>query len=371
MRAIARISMALLAALPLWSHATHSVGYGFADSVLPAKNQELFYMGFETGFEKILGLGAVKKYVVLERTTGGAALGAQRAADALITKFGVALMVGFPTSHEALLAGRVASAKGVPAIFAGAGHSDLAKMGDMVFTTGESMAASVENMLSFISKNEKGKKGLVISNPRAVFSIDQETAIKARMAKNPSVKLDFLHLGAEQQIPADELNKLANKEYAFLFFTPYADEIAKSLEQLEGGGIDLPIYTNSSWTTGDVEFIRRFISKKMAPVYSASLWAKDEREWKVFEKAIIGKFGRTPTSEMSYGYDLGVIAGRIIKSIKGETISVATVKAAIARQRCFSETSSGRICFPLAGGHANRSIHVVKFTKNGFIGVGQ
>ena len=110
------------------------VGYGFSDAVFPAKNQEMFYMGFECGFEEILGKGAVRKYVMTEKVTDGSQMGAVKAATKLIKDTDIALIVGFPTSHEALLAAPVAKSAGLLSIYAGAGHSDLAKFGDLVFT---------------------------------------------------------------------------------------------------------------------------------------------------------------------------------------------------------------------------------------------
>jgi hypothetical protein len=162
-----------LAIVPLFCYGEEQakplIGYGSSDAVLPAKNQELFYMGFSLGFQNTVKNKNSTSLVSTKQISDNSQLGAIQSVNQLIED-GVKVLVGFPTSHEALLVGKLVKDKGILTIFCGAGHSDLGTFGHSVYTTGESMSYGVDKMMEFISENFKGKKGAIISNPYAVFS---------------------------------------------------------------------------------------------------------------------------------------------------------------------------------------------------------
>lgn len=342
------------------------IGYGFSDAVLPAKNQELFYMGFEAGVGEVLGISNLKNTIDLVRITDGSQLGAVKAAEQLLANKEVVIMVGFPTSHEALLAAPLFKQNDVLSFFAGAGHSSLANFGELINTTGESMSLSIETTLEYIKNNYIEKMGLVISNPKAVFSKNQEDSLKKKISSTQVFKkLQFANLNSNLTLDSYTLNTLKRGQFDYLILTPYADESVHFLEQLEKAEIDIPIITNSSWTTGDVEYIRRFLSRRRSEVISTMLWSKKSKDWKLFERKIIKLYGRTPTSEMAYGYDVGIISAALLKRTK-PPITKTSITETYAKTRCFDGTSVGRLCFTNRGGHAQRKIQLVKFTINGY-----
>lgn len=349
------------------SFASPIIGYGSSDSVLSAKNQELFIMGFEVGLQKVIKSKPLSELLVLDQVSNGSQLGAIGSAERLLAK-GVSLLVGFPTSHEALLAAKVAKQKGVLAIFSGASHSDLAKMGSSVFTTGESMDFAVESTLQFMRKKFNGKRGLLISNPYAVFSTNQEDVFREILAKkeNQDIPIKLTHLSKDLLLNEIDLMSVRNGEFDYIVVTPYADESAKLLEQLEKNRIDLPLITNSSWTTGDLDFGRRFLTTRKSPAYCATLWLKGSPDSREFERLIQGRYGRPATAEIAYGYDLGVIAGRVLESIKGP-ITKESVMKEFVKHKCFEGLSSGKMCFTNSGGHAIRNFTFLRFSKNGFV----
>jgi ABC-type branched-subunit amino acid transport system substrate-binding protein len=342
------------------------VGYGSSDAVLPVKNQELFFMGFDLGLQKTLKDKSMSQILAVEQVANGSQLGAIESANRLINK-GVNMLVGFPTSHEALLAAEVAKKSGVLAIFAGAGHSNLAKIGPTVFTTGESMAYGAGKMADFIKLKFSGKKGLSIVNPFAVFSKDLDDTLTKSLTDPKYSKVSVAHvsLDKDHKLSPNELQALRKKQFDYIIMTPYADESIAALEQFEQAGIDLPIVANSSWTTGDVELIRRFLTNRKAPSYLANLWLRGSPESTEFEAATSSRYGRQPTAEMAYGYDLGVIAGKVLNDAKGK-FDRESLLASFKRIHCFDSLSSGRMCFDPNGGHALRSISFVQFTKSGF-----
>ena len=123
--------------------------YGFADSVHPAKNQELFFLGFELGFDKVMGKESTSKLVGLKSSTDGSQLGAAKIIkEILVSQPG--LIAGFPTSHEALQVAPLSSKERVLTIFPSAGHTKLATFGPYVVTTGESMDVWVNTTIDFL-----------------------------------------------------------------------------------------------------------------------------------------------------------------------------------------------------------------------------
>ena len=77
------------------------------------------------------------------------------------------------------------------------------------------------------------------------------------------------------------------------------------------------------------------------------------------------QYGRIATSEIAYGYDLGVIIGKTLNTV-GPNASKLEIAEAFRKIRCFDGLSSGKMCFPLKGGHVERTIGFVKFTKDGY-----
>jgi ABC-type branched-subunit amino acid transport system substrate-binding protein len=346
------------------------IGYGYSDAVVAAKNQELFYMGFEVGFNLILGKNASDKYVQVEKSVDGSQMGADRIAKKLLTNKSLVAFVGFPTSHEALIVARIAKQNEMLSITAGSGHSGLANFGNMVYSTGESMGLSVKIMNEFIRKKFSFNRGLVISNPAAVFSINQERVIKDLNENigSDNLNLEYCSMSEDLKIGDICIENLKSNRYRYIILTSYPDESAKIMDQLDQNKIDLPIITNSSWNTGDIEYIRRYITKRTSAFYSATPWSKNTSAWQSFSKAVYDYYGRLPTNEMGYGYDVGVVIASVIKNIRRPITKQAVIDQFI-KMKCFSGTSAGKLCFDTNGGHSDRKIYMLEFKKNRFVEV--
>ena len=343
------------------------VGYGSSNAVLSAQSQELFYMGFEAGFKHTIKKSLPLDFLTTENVWDGSKLGALKSVDALI-KRNVTLIVGFPTSHEAVLAAERAKSAGIFTIIAGAGHSKLAEMGALVTTTGESMDYSTRELLEFAAGKFKGQRGIICSNPKSVYSIDQERQFERLVAeqKGKSVALSFARLNDKLRFDDKVISDLRQRKIDFILFTQYADESQSVLAQLYDAGIDIPIIANSSWTTGDVEFLRRFLAKRNAPTYGACLWLQGSRDSVEFERVIKNLYGRPPTTEVMYGYEVGVIAASIIE--RTSDYSKEGIHKAFLQNTCFPGIS-GSICFSKNGGHPQRKIYMMRLTKDGMIPV--
>jgi ABC-type branched-subunit amino acid transport system substrate-binding protein len=348
--------------------ATPVIGYGSSDAVLPAKNQELFYMGFELALRSALDKRYGHDVLGVSQVSDGSQLGSVRAAKELIAQ-GAKFLVGFPTSHEALLAADVAIKAPMLIISSGAGHEKLAKLGNHVFTTGESMDYSVGTMMDFISVKYKNEKGLLISNSRAIFSLNQaDTAHRLTKASGGKLlpNMEFADVNAQSRLPDDMILKIQSGQYKYLFLTMYADESAHLLQQLEDRGIDLPIISNTSWTTGDVMFLLRLLTRRKSETFSAALWVPGSPESAPMERLIKKTYGRDATAEMAYGYDLGIIVAKTMNGVKDQP-TAENIQKSFLGNKCFSDLSSGQLCFHPNGGHADRKIYFVQFLKDHFV----
>lgn len=319
-------------------------------------------MGFELALTELFPKDQLSEIMAVDKVTDGSKLGAMVSAQTLLKK-GVKFLVGYPTSHEAVLAAKVCLKNSILCIFSGPGHDSLGQMGKHIVTTGEPMKLSVNETLGFIKKKQLGRNGGVIVNPYAVFSQNQADMIKTLTRTRDDLRLTYISLDKDLKIPPDQLTNITNSD--FLIITPYADESAKILEALKSANIDVPIITNSSWTTGDLEFIRRYLVSWRSPIYSSTLWLKGSPESAHFERLVRKIYGREAVSEISYGYDLGVIIRALLKKLPPKYTKEDVLRA-FYQQKCFDKTTSGSLCFEKTGGHAHRSIYFVEFTKLGF-----
>lgn len=342
------------------------IGYGWSTATLSTKNQEWFYTGFELGFLQNFTNDEMKRMVSLKVDNSGSLDSGAKLADQFINE-GKIFLTGFTTSHDALLASEQIKLKGasVVALYIGPGHEKLAKMGDNVYTTGESMQQTAKAMVKFINSRFLGKSGLVISNLEAVFSINNRDMLKdvlnhsEKNAKNQN--LEFVSLDEKLRLPQEFVDKIKSGSYQFIVMTPYADECVEVLRQLEALDTHLPIIANSSWTT--IELLRRLLINRKAPTYLTSLWLKGSKDSLEFEKRLKEKYGIEANSELSYGYDAGIIISDIFKRL-GKKVDQKNILKIFKTSPCFTKTSSGTICFGAQGGHAKRDIFFVEFTAD-------
>jgi hypothetical protein len=142
------------------------------------------------------------------------------------------------------------------------------------------------------------------------------------------------------------------------------------LKQFEEQRVDLPILANASWTTDDFELIRRLLIKRRSPVFSTSLWIHGSKEGRIFEREFKKRFGREPSTEAAYGFDLGNIVGQTLRKTKPPLTSTHFMEA-FYKIGCFQKNTTGTICFKPSGGHAVRSLSFVQFENGAFKLVGK
>jgi len=337
------------------------IGYGTADSVYPKPAQELVLMGFEAGFKRTLKKKVDDDFVAVDFEVGGTPLGAVKSAQRLMDK-GARILIGFPTSHEALLVSKFVKEHQLMAIFSNAGHTQLANMGDNIYTVAESIDFSIRFFLDFMKEKFPQQKGLILINPKAVFSASHVGDIQKNL-KEPTYKnldVDLVNLNMDLVLSPTVIKDLKQGRYKFMHLTMYAEEAIPVLRQLNDNHIDIPIVGSGSWDESDIDVIRRYLFVRKSPTYGYSQWKPNSPEAKDFENIIKDIYNREPTGGMTYGYDLGVVIATTLNRIDGE-VTLESFKKAFKQELCFKRASNGTICFSPDGGHAQRKIYMYNY----------
>lgn len=351
-----------------WSDKPILVGYGWTTSVMNMDLLESFSLGFELGLSEHLDPKIKENYdlILHEGDPSGSLVNAPKVAKSLVDK-GVLILSGFPNSHDALLVSDFTKAyPDLLTAFIGAGHEALAGKAENIFTTGESMKVGVRHMLDLVRNKFSERRGLVLVNPRAVFSVNQARVIKELLGEKEFSKVaaDFVNLDSTLELADDTLKKLEAGDYAYILITPYAEESVQVMGQLNSLKRELPIVTNSTWVP--IEVLRRLIAQRTLPIYISVVWVEGSEESQDFEKRLSRRYGRQPIALMSYGYDLGLILARSVNRAE-KPLSRSSILKAFRQDLCFEGTSTGQICFPESGGHSKRKLKMMEFTpQKGF-----
>ena len=332
------------------------VGYGSATTVISPSFQENVFIGFELGFEKKLGAKRAREILVTKHVNDKSLRAAITASQGLVDA-GAVFLVGFPVSHDALLVGDYAQKNGILALFGAAAHSDLAKKGPGVLSTGSSMEHLLEQLEAFLRRTFAGKRGLAVVNPYAVFSSNQVQILKDRMAANPELKIEIRNVSDALVLAPNDLADLKAGKYDYLYLTLYPDDQVALLDQLTSAGVDKPMVT---WGGPDPDILRRYITKLKSTYYIGSPWMPDRQLTAPLDKLMQARYQRPSNSEVVIGYNLGLVAGEIVSRVKGELTRESALKA-LDENRCFAGISTKPLCFPKTGGHASLTVEFEAF----------
>ncbi|MEZ4815074.1 MAG: ABC transporter substrate-binding protein [Bdellovibrionota bacterium] len=366
MKMFLNLFIVLSCLLPFGLKANFKLGYGSSTAVVNSRIQEGFLMGFDLGIRKMLGDKRVRELLTINQVEGASQLGAIQSASELVEK-GVVALFGFPGSHDSLLAAKIAQKANVLFVAPGCNHNGLGKVGDTVYTTGHSMDREVSSMLDFLKRFYSKKKGLVIINPSASPSLSQEDIFKQQLQdkSNANLNISIVRLNLDLQLPNEELDKLKKGDYSYICFTAYPEALVSLSNQLKSNSIDLPTVAGSAWGTVDSDVMRRYISTKKSPFYMAAVWVRGRPSSVYFERTFKLRYGRDPTPDNAFGYDLGIVAGSVVKRVAGK-VTAATILSAFKKNKCFYNLTVGKLCFGDSGGHSDAKISYLKYTKKGF-----
>jgi ABC-type branched-subunit amino acid transport system substrate-binding protein len=346
---------------PCWSIEKKAlIGYGFSDAVLPSKNQEKFYLGFSLGLKQSLKDHPDLKAedIVFKATSEDQSpSGAIDAYKELKTKNVVGIF-GFPTSHEALLIANFDKDPKLVRFFPAASHNKLGEYGPTIVTTGQPMNEIASNMGDFIEKKFPGKVVSLVVNPYAVFAKSLEEKLKATL-ESKGIKFHRIPLNDQQETEVKDCPQSMD----LLVFTTYPDESMKALESIQKRyPHGAPIVANPSWTTGDLDFLRRLLGAWKSEVYSFS----DLQITRHFQKLLFKNYGLRDDVDIAFGFDAGVIAGDVYVRAGAHNATKTSFFKAFYAKKCYTKISRGKICFKAKGGLSGRSMQAVKYHHSRF-----
>ena len=351
------------------------IGYGYSAAVLPSERQEHFFMGFryglQSGFAKLPKANhTCSSYdnVVIERVvkTGKGPLDAFHAAKELINK-NVVLLAGFPTSHEALLAARVAQKSNVALVIPGAGASDLRKYGKYIFTLSPPNMDYVEEQMSDWIKSYMRKNVLVVVKKDAIFSVDMLRTFEEYNHENGNkVNLLPVYVNSNLQIDEDVLRKHLSSGISTVFITMYASE-SKSvfLQLLQQLPPTTEIFVSSAWPIGDLKYLNDIRSQFKNPISSIAIWAASfgKKQKDSFYNSFKKKYNFPPEVEAAHGYEAGVVAANVLHASKESSSS--SILDSMRSVSCISVDTVGEICRK-SSGFSERRFFKLKWKSDGF-----
>lgn len=341
------------------------IAWGSTNATVPLPVGQHFLMGFQLGMETVGGKKLFKKYVRIFSDESKSQIAALKVANEAAHD-GAAALVGFPGSHDSLLAARVAEENKISAIFPGCIDQDLANYGSFVRSTGHAGTEEVMKSIWFISKHLKGR-GLVIVNPAAVvsYNIGQLFMQKKPYARKMGVTYTIADLDSRLEISDEDMEKLKKHGFGYIVFVPYPYDMQRFTNQLMELGIDIPVLAGAAWGTVDSDVMRRYVASKKAPFYMMTTWNARSSSGRAFIRKFKAEFAKKPSPDSAYGYDLGIIVGRVLKLIKGP-LTKKSFAATLNSHLCFNGLSVGRLCLSKTGGHTRRTIYFLKYSSRGF-----
>ena len=339
------------------------IGYGSSNSVYSTNIVEAFYSGFESGLVETLGRERMNDILTKSLDLSGSPVGAIHAVESLIDQK-VEVLVGFPGSHDCILAGQIAKSKDIPAIFLNCSHSKLATLGDNIFSTESSMELEVEAMLHFLAYKFKSGTGLIIINQKAAASIDQEPIYRRLLdGRTLPVNAEVHRLNDGLVLDDALLSEIKGGKFQYIVLTAYPDSLLNLRDQMISERINLPLVGSSPWDNPDS--MRRFIANLKTPFYFSSTWNRGLPISQEFIRKFKAHFHKEPDAEEAFGYDLGSIVGRTVKKAK-QPLDRNTFLDAFHAQKCFSDLNAVTLCFNKNGGYTNRTRYFTQMTDSGY-----
>jgi ABC-type branched-subunit amino acid transport system substrate-binding protein len=356
-----RAFLLVLTLLGAPSFGAPKIGYGSSTAVVAPSYQENVLRGFELGVHRILGASPLSDLFLIKQLNDKSIQGATTSANALV-EAGVVALVGFPVSHDALLAADVARKNGMLAIFGSPSHTAIAEKGPTVYSTGASIDTLQNDLLVFLQEKFGTKKGLVVVNPSSVFSINQETLLKTKLPKTPGLKIELARLNDGLVMPEAMMARLKKGEFEYLYLSLYPDDLVAFFNQLQSAKVDLPTV---AFGGPDPDILRRFVSVKKTPYFIGTTWVPSDPEMKELDREVFKKYGKSANFETVIGFNLGMVVGQTYKQVDGP-LTKQSVLAAFRKKSCYTVLGKRELCFGANGGHAtSQGMRFARFSQVG------
>lgn len=359
-----KLVMATIIFLKVTLGFSSTIGYGY--SYVMTSKQELVYMGFLIGLKKTIKKNFHRKNVILKKSTEKSAMDPYYIAKYLQKKSDI-FVVGFPTSHEALMAASALKGQNKIFISAAAKSSKLNEIGPNIFSVNSSNDDSVNSSLSFLQNKLKLKNGVMISNPHNAFSDNLDSIYRKKIKNNKKFKIETILTDKKGDLTEEQLKKLRKTSNEFIIINTYVQKSHHILEYLKNLKKKVPIIANSSWAIDGIQEIKRFLSETDLEIYGFEVITKSSKEYALLKSYAKKEYGVDVAPHLVYGFDLGVVVASILNRINGP-ITYQNALKTIKQNPCFFNTTANKLCLSKNGGTAFRTTTIGRFDKTrGFV----
>ena len=353
------------------------IGYGYATTVMSKENLEHFLLGFEYGLEEgFKNLTPSKgpcqsfKNIKLELVAGNirkGPLSTVNVAKELATK-NVLLLAGFPTSHEALLAARVAQHNGISFVSMGAVANGLAQFSDYVFTTSPKRASYTKEIFKGFTKRHSGQEILVVAKKDHVFSMDIVKSLKEESSKTGAVKITPVYLSDDLTLDKQVIDQIDFSKIKAVYFTLYSSISRLAFLELEKRlKSDATFYVSSSWISHKVEFFDEVSqsTKKRVVAFGAGVPNIENEKLSELKELYVKRFKQKPANEVFEGYEGGVFVANVLNNAIAAT-QKGMLKS-LNETKCIDVyTQFGQIC-RTAEGYSTKKLYFYHWSPEGYV----
>jgi ABC-type branched-subunit amino acid transport system substrate-binding protein len=336
-----------------------SASFGISNSFLNDLSVESFISGLTFALSKDAYL---KNEISIETSMEHSPLSATELTRKFIAN-GSRVILGFPGSHDCLLAAKEAHTAHVTGIFLNCAHNDFKQYSGEFATTESDLNDEVTSMLDFLSKMEKKNRGIIIVQPSHVASRAQGELYRNLATKyKADLDYDVVDLDGDGRLNEKTLGLIRSKFYSYAVLTAYPDLLQSLRNQLSTENFNAHLYGSSAWD--NLEVARRFIVNLKSRFIYPTTWSRNSTESIAFIKSYQMKFNKAPTPEAAFGYDFGNILIKINQSEDGKTFEKKVVKA-IQKKSCFNNLLATKLCLGDESGHTRRVRTFVQVTSKG------
>ncbi len=317
------------------------IGYGSSAAVLPKRHIEQFYLGFETALRSSLTPAELLNNSINIRSDDS-----YDGAYKIAKKFGEEkfdLIVGFASSHEAILAEKGLIGTQTVLLSAGAATSDLGALSANSKSIAVSMKSIASTIYSYTASRYSKKSGVIILSQNQLYGSKLGQLI---VEEDKTNALQKVILDKSGNIPKKDHKTINNAE--FIIFSIYPNESEAALKDLKKIGYLKPIIGNTSWSVGEFDMFKHILKDLGNKIILPEIVTNRSVQPEVLVN--LKKQGFTATTERLLGYDAGVVVSHLIRSCEKQG-NVQPVKI----RGCYEGTSMGAICFTDGTAHGTHS----------------
>ncbi|MBU0505128.1 MAG: ABC transporter substrate-binding protein [bacterium] len=353
-----------------------TIGYGYATTVLPKADQENFMWGFQYGLKKAYTenpatQGACHSFENI-KVVYKFSHDTQSPLDALLVandliKDNVIMMVGFPSSHEALLAAKVAQQHNMAFVSIGAVANGLAEYKDNIFTTSPKRETYTKELIKGLANRHKGKEILIVAKKDFIFSMDILNTLQKENKPEYGLTLTPVFIDENLALDKQSLKNINLKNVAGVYITLYPS-ISKLafLELQDKLNGQTMFYVSSAWISNKIEFFDKIplSTKKRVVGFGAGVPNLHSEALKPLHHAYEVVFNKKPEVAVFEGYEAGTYVAHVLKG--SSAASRSAVLDSMMKMGCVSVETFGEMC-RTPEGYSTKKLYFYYWSPEGYV----